>query len=320
MTPKINPFEVPNWAGRRPLCPWQDPGHLDYYVDVDNTRQVRDKFTGVMRDLTALTRDGLLVLVTGDARCGKSSIVNWCAHHALERMKAENLRPQLIDLRRTFDGETDELELTVRRQRVSDRLVSELLNKALVLSDQRQDLAADRDHADRVFLTLPGRLNTENADSLVILLPDTEIPSEVIKYSSLARERMLIIVESRWYLDDQVRKVVDGASIPPVVLEVGALKEGDAQRFVNARFKKSSVQGTYPALEADTVKKAAKWWNTIGYLNATLYGTYDWKLREEDAYDATGVVSYEHILEYMYMATGTTSGSGTTRTDRGAHE
>jgi hypothetical protein len=310
MTPRINPFEVPNWPPLRPLCPWQDPDHLDYYVDVDKSREVRDEFTNVMRDLTTLERDGLFVLVTGDARCGKSSIVNWCTYHALERMKAEKLKPQTIDLRRTFDGETDELELTVRRQRVSDRLVSELLNKALVFPDQRQDLAADRDHADRVFLTLPGRLNPENVDSLVILLPDTEIPREVIKYSSLVRERVLMIVESRWYLDDQVRKVVDGAPIPPVVLEVGALKEGDAQHFVDDRFSKSSGQGKYPALGADTVKKAAKWWDTIGYLNTTLYGAYEWKLREEDAYDATSVVSYEHILEYMYMAAGPTSGSG----------
>ncbi|GGT98341.1 MULTISPECIES: hypothetical protein [Streptomyces] len=69
-----------------PLVPWDDTSHIEQWVDVDHAQEQLDAFRLCLDRLPELVNDGVdhgrLVVVTGPAGMGKTTLIHRCVHEA----------------------------------------------------------------------------------------------------------------------------------------------------------------------------------------------------------------------------------------------
>lgn len=284
-----------------PLCPWQEVEHKEYYVPVGNTKAAFDEFTREMDDSTNLQRGGHLVLVTGESGCGKSALVNRCAWHAREKLPEQGLNGVVVDLRSILNGRP-QLSVEERLAVVCDQLFVELKSRGALRKDALDDLEGDRTLPDRIYPNLPDALQQNTA--LVVLLPTSDLPDEVIRYGNLARRKIFFMIEYA-LLDskvaDDVINIVKAMEqwAPPITLRVSDLKPGDARRFAEDRLRRHSGMGIYPRMSRKTMDSLAHLLRSVGQLQSALHGTYDARLRNGLRYDENSFVTYKDIAGYI---------------------
>jgi len=295
----INPFQLPDWAPMRPLCPWRMPKHREYYVAVDSMENAFDDFAFHMGDLGIFLEDGQLVLTTGHTKCGKSSLINRCADWVATKLDERKIRCEVLDLTSALTGRPQE-SMPDRMRVVCDSLFVELIRRDLLRSDALDLLSGDRDQPDRIYPTLPQAVT--DATALVVLLPKSDLVNEVLRYAALARARILFLVESEHLRDDEVDEIVDGLQqwSQPIVLSVGSLSPGDVRRFASDRLTRHRALGTYPDLDQDTMAAMENLLKSIGETQRALHGTYELKRRNGVDYDENGSVTYQEIVEFRY--------------------
>lgn len=293
----INPFQLPASTPMRPLCPWKKPEHREYYVAVDSMEKAFDDFTFHMGDLGILLEDGQLVLTRGHTKCGKSSLVNRCADWVVTELAERNVRCEVIDLTSVLTG-LPRKNTADRMRVVCDRLFGELIGRDVLRSGALELFSGDRDQPDRIYPALPQAV--ADATALVVLLPESDLVNEVLRYAALARARTLFLVESAHLRDDAVDKIVDGLQQwgQPVVLSVGSLSPGDVRRFASDRLARHRELGTYPDMDQETMAAMENLLKSIGETQQALHGTYELKRRNGVDYDENGSVTYQEIVEF----------------------
>lgn len=302
--PAVNPFLVPGWedSPRRPLCPWIDSTHEDYYVPVDQTHEAFEEFKRRMRNLAGLREDGRLVLVMGDSGCGKTALINRCAAWVRSTLEQHELRGAIIDL-------TMELASSPRRSaddrvsHVCGRLVDELEHLKLLSEEGLRYLAQNRDRADLVYPYLGGALDDEIV--LIILLPPSEdLIEEVIRYAGLVRRKLLFFTESSYLDAGQARQVERSQrACPPIVLKVGVLDPEDVHRYITERLSRHAENGMYPRMSEETIDRvAAGPPRSVAMLQSILSGVYEDRRRRALRYSESDWVSYEDITEFVYVS------------------
>jgi transcriptional regulator with XRE-family HTH domain len=289
--PPVNPFQIPGWPPLRPLCPWQVPSHRDYYVPVGNSAEVFEEFVRGMDDLTMLLQFGQTVLVTGQAGCGKTALANRCADWVATRLAERGMTTEVMDLTASLHGQT---QLTLRERMIvaCDQLIFELQARLVLPKVAAEDLVVDRERPDRVFPRLPGALRDDQV--LVILLPRTELPDEVIRYATLVRGRVLLIAESSYYNEDQIDNIVSGLAswMVPLVLQVHQLKMGDVHRFVSDRLARHGMRDFWQ-ISVDAVDGMDRLLLSVAHVQRALYRVAESKIRV----GLDTKISYVDVLE-----------------------
>jgi energy-coupling factor transporter ATP-binding protein EcfA2 len=298
--PRINPFHLSGWSPMRPLCPWRESGHRDYYVPVDSTEKAFEEFVREMGDLTTLLRDGQLVLAIGDSGCGKSALINRCADWVITRLAEHGTRGEVVDLTVTLTGRPRGT-IDERMSFVCDQLFVELKRQQVLLPDAFEGLEADRGRPDRIYPNLPEALRGQPV--LVILLPKSELANEVVRYATLVHGRVLFLVESEDLDATDVRDIVYELEqwVPPIILAVGGLEPGDIRRFASDRLARHAAMGVYPGMSEETMELLTNMLRSVGELQRAFHGTYEDKRRGAE-YDEHSSVTFPDIVQFHFAS------------------
>lgn len=290
----VNPFVVPGWeeSPLRPLCPWRYTAHDEFYVDVNHTLAAFQEYTRRMATAETLREDGRLVLVTGESGCGKTALINRCAHWTRGRLAEHELSGVIVDL--TRDGSQQSVDERMRL--VTERLLDELAHNGLLSPEALAGFEGVR--PGRVYAglgnVLPGNV------VLIVLLPPAEVIGEIVAYAGLARRRLLFFAESSYLDHAQVSRVRESVPEPPITLSVGPLNPGDVQRFVEDRLDRHRRRGNYPRISVETMNKAAMPLRSIAQLQLILCEVYEERSRQNSGYTDDDWVTYEDITRLFY--------------------
>ncbi|GHJ18314.1 hypothetical protein TPA0908_63090 [Micromonospora sp. AKA38] len=234
-----NPFAVPRLGSTDPLNPLWYAEHVNYYVPVDNTEASFEQCQGRFADVAHLHHEGRLVLVRGERGCGKTALVNRCAHWLRDRLGRDGLRAEVVNLRQ----EAHENDPIPTRREHTCRALLDKLNELQLL---RHNLAYEmRDRPDDAYRNLPGCLDTDQA--LIVLLPPVELIEELHYYAARAPRRMVFFAETTSALDRRDRDVLGRNTVH---LEVDGFDHRHAARFAADRLGRLTP-GLLPPL-ADT--------------------------------------------------------------------
>jgi energy-coupling factor transporter ATP-binding protein EcfA2 len=293
-----NPFEVKKLNGpTQPLCPWRYPEHEAWYVDLDHTEEAYEEFQRQAETLGSPDEDeGKLLLVTGDTGCGKTAVANRCLGWLKESSK-ERFTVEIVDARSALLGAV--LPVNERLTAVCDYVVGQLERKNFLNRAELNRLVANRIFPGRVFPHLgPGLIK---GLVMVILLPSTEVPEEVIRYGGWVPERTLFVMESA-HFDDKDLEVINNRLKDYgrlIHVHVGALKKGDFARFANDRLKRHAPTGGYPRMSEKTLQSLEGRSRSVSQMQIMLHGTYELLKTDPLEYGRTLLVTEEHISEFQ---------------------
>lgn len=295
MSEPINPFCLPDSPGEL-LCPWEHASHRELYVDLDNAGQAFEEFVGAMGDLATVLEYGRLVLVTGESGCGKSALVHRCVDRVVEDLKRRRERSMIIDLTGVLDGRAAQ-PVEKRLSLACDSLFAKLQQKRALKPEDAQYLRPDRDWPDRLYPLIRNALVDDRV--LIVLLPSpVELVDEVIRYGGLAEPKMLFVVESA-LLDEQDRYAIRNSltRIPPITLNVGALRPDDARTFIKDRLTRHSDRGIYPGMTEETMDAVARLLQSVAQLQRALSATYNTLLHSGRRYDKDSFVTVDDVRQ-----------------------
>lgn len=308
--PWFNPFPLPGWqrTPMRPLCPWKNSRHRDFYVRVDDADFQFEDFTLQMGDLSALLTEGRLVLVTGESGCGKTALVHRCADWVIQEVDRQrenrelgpSARGLVLDLTGCLpDGPAQSIE--DRAAHVCDELFGRLVDNEALRPQAVEQLNPDRDTPRRIYPRLGAALAEDLV--LVVLLPTPgELAAEVVQYArAFAGPKVLFVAESDMLDAEEVADIVRQleAWVPPLTLHVGALQEGDARRFVDDRLQRHSKVGGYPRMSDEAVEFLAGWAKSVAQLQRTLHGTYESRRGRGLSCGEGDVVTVDDIIAFF---------------------
>ena len=271
-----NPYHVPGMRSRiGPLCPYTHPAHEQFYVPVDHTEKAFEVFKKALGDNPAALRtEGRLAVALGWDGCGKTSLLNRCAHWVKGRLAQGCHIVPLVDAARDPDAREE------REMRVGPLLIHELVARDLVEPKQREDLdkALEKGDLDFGYLYVSKYVLQPKSVVLVVLLPRTEIPREVENYARRAYPHLAFLAESRkveavssWW--PRIESAHEPSS--PIRLDVGTLAQGDGWAFVRARKGDRTDAPDYPFVSEETIRRVTVARElSIGELHKLLYGTY----------------------------------------------
>lgn len=279
-----NPFAVPRlFVETDPLNPLRHEEHLDYYVAVDHTEESFQDFQKRFQDVADLLHEGRLVLVSGEKGCGKTTLINRCAHWLRGRIEADRQDVEVVDLTREAQ-DTD--TIPVRRSTVSRALVDNLHALTLLKSDLVYET---RDDADSTYRNLPTCLAA--SQWLIVLLPRAELAEELRYYAVRAPKRMVFFAETTPEVGTQ------HAPGRTIRLQVDAFEHEHATLFATDRLRRLPT-GTLPPLAATALDEFLQdnRKTTIGEIQQLLFGVYE-TLRVQD--NRPDEVTWNHLARHF---------------------
>jgi hypothetical protein len=288
-----NPFSLPGRVDpREPLDPrGRDSDKL--YLDMDNTEASYRRFRDEFANPGDLQRRGRLVIAAGPEGCGKTALINRCTWWALSALKQVGLTAAVIDARADAIASHP---VEVRVQTVCRRLADRLRNWNFL--QRSEEFRRYRENPEDVCSYLTDYLVPDTV--VIVLLPPSEVKSELVEYARLSREKLMFFAEVRER--EQLDAVAEKLRLPggrrATLLEVGPLAEAHGWLFVDNRMRRSGVRDSVPALTEDTMRR---WTGTrpisIGELQGLLYKLYEEVLA---ATQPPNEVTWDYIKEFFY--------------------
>ncbi len=303
----MNPFLVPgpeNDPGR-PLCPWEPDltCHADYYVDVDDTSASYRTFQREMADGASLAPKGRLVVVMGQEGCGKTSMINRCAHWLQDELRPRGVEARIIDLTAL---PLENQPVPERMARVSERFVDQLVLADVFAADRPPlDIRERRSEWQNVYYVASQLLDSKFALLVllppIVLLPATPgLVSEISTYAGLAHKRIVFFAEVTLPSDDVDIVPAIQHTPPPIRLKVTTLTGDDSVLFGSDRLARHQDVGNYPKMDNDTLRLAVPRPLPIRYLQKVLYGVYELRRMSNDRYSREYEIKYAEIADYVY--------------------
>jgi hypothetical protein len=310
-----NPFRVPGLEEdpTRPLCPWDEDTaeHEEYYVDVDTTAKSYADFTMHMSNPDRLLKNGRLVLVAGQEGCGKTSLINRCAHWLMTTVPAlrSQLATRVIDLTKaTSDNET----VHERMAQTSRRLADEVRMRRLVEGEPLADIMTSRDRPNDLYPQLSGLLNERLI--LIVLLPPInllvateDVMVEMVNYNRLVGAKLVLFIEVTVAegQTDRLSSVRAHGATPPIVLPVSQLRHEDGELFSTARLSRHQDTAVFPQMTNDAKEKIVdRPTRSVKSLQKLLYQVYEERRLSNSRYSQQDHVTYADITDYAYRHFG----------------
>lgn len=315
----MNPYLIPGLEFRpdAPLCPHRDRTHHLYYEPVDDTKREFDRFQETISSGRQLTEGGCLVAVTGKSGCGKTSLINRCVAWLHDKLAEERLRAEIFDLADTLPRHPR--SIMFRMELVVTELIDRLRDERKGVSPQHIDALRreieriqrspdttewqDQRFAmvDRVYqYLLRDALPTDRI--ALILLPPSELVSEIKNYADFARHPRVVFFAETDHVEDIDRvwqEIQLNDRIAPIMLKVGPLSSGDAWTYACARQESDSVDRSFPKVSEETMRRVtASGPISIRWLHKLLYGVYQELASQDQHLLPLPEVSFEHIAGY----------------------
>lgn len=304
-----NPFAIPGLDSDpvMPLCPWDEPEHGKYYAPIDHTEDSCDEFVAAMTHPDVVRRRGRLVVVAGQSGCGKTSLMNRCAHWLVTHMKKHKIVVRVLDLRM---ASSDMDPVDERMAQVARRLAHEVVTRKIVSAEHAEVVTANRDRCEDLFPALNTVLNDRLA--LAVLLPPIELLAnadavmrEIVEYGRLVTGKLVLFAEVT-LTDDPVNRLsaarVPGGK-PPLILPVRPLKPGDGTTFSVKRLGVNKETGGFPSMTPDAMEKIDE--NrmisaSVTSLQKFLYHFYEEHKTKKHRYTGDDTVTHQDILEFYW--------------------
>ncbi|TMQ91029.1 hypothetical protein ETD83_32770 [Actinomadura soli] len=231
-----------------PLCPWKSPEHADHYAAVDHAQHAFEEFQQGFPDCGPLLGEGRMVLVSGGSKCGKTSLIHRCAHWLKDHPPTDH-QVEIFNLTRD-DARAGSIDDRMRD--VWKRLLREL-KFAGIFEQHELDLLGEEINEPPVqaYETL-SRLLRLKSWIFVLLLPQSSVAEELVRYGHLAAEpNLLFFTETSFegVADDGVRLL--SSTAPPLWLSVGTLGVEDGWTYLSHFV----ADGSMPAVTEETMRK-----------------------------------------------------------------
>jgi transcriptional regulator with XRE-family HTH domain len=311
-----NPFQVPGWPLMRPLEPWREPSHREYYVDVGGSTRAFETFTRSMTTLTTFPSTGQTVLITGNSGTGKSALAHRCVDWTVQWLAQQGTRCVVVDLTAVLLG-APSLTIADRMSLVCQRLFDELRLQHLIQDHALTFLDSDRDDPHRFLPVLP--LALVEGVALAVLLPAAELVEEVTQYAMLVRGPILLVTESSSLTEEDTTGIANelAALTPLIALQLKPIGSDDIRRFIDARLARSdSEEDAKTAYES--IDRVALFPESIAELQQRLYETYEHRpsVREKPRIVEDATTRRQHLgrlLRRARKAAGLTQAAVATR-------
>ncbi|MBM7776110.1 GTPase SAR1 family protein [Actinokineospora baliensis] len=298
--PAFNPFVPPQRRVSKAMLtlrPIDHPDHDDHYVDVCGSARAYQRLVGSPDVVEDIVTTGGYVLAFGESGCGKTALVNRCAHWAREALReALDARVVIVDLRKHALA-LESSSVATRIGWACQRLVRALRDEKALVDPAAPEL--DSEDPDQILPELDSLLDPSLA--LIVLLPDhLDLVREVLLYASgMLSPRVLYLAESALLTDAQVRKIeLDLEDTrPPTVLRLRTLTRPDVLRFVADRLDRHRGAGRYPGLTDATVTELVTT-GSVKTLQRTLLRTFEMLRGEAVNYSESYAVTVEDLNRY----------------------
>ena len=289
----VNPFQVPRTGpgSKEPLCPWRNPVHGTYYVDIDSTGAAFAEFERRVLPFPPSAEQGSLVVVTGETGCGKTSLI----HRCVDRLDAETNRLDagymsgefIVDLSRYLYADETVADRKKRIPEICGQVIRSLVRKNVVpLPDEWFDALRGPGHRE-VYYKLAQRAVEYNFTLIIILPPVSDFVEELKEYFYLAREcaKIVFFTESsessiKHYLEAESQA---GGEI--IWLRVGPLAESDGWLLVTDRLGRLAPGMVAGVREAELTRMVHEMKKideiSIRRMGAVLYGA--WELHKDES-------------------------------------
>ncbi|GGQ45445.1 hypothetical protein BKA00_006357 [Actinomadura coerulea] len=230
-----------------PLCPWETPDHADRYAAVDHAQHAFEEFQGHFADCSPLLAKGRMVLVSGGSKCGKTSLIHRCAHWLRDHPPADH-RPMIIDLTRDHAkaGSIDD-----RMGEVWKRLLRELKFSGIFEKEELGLLGEETGGPLALAYETLSRLLQQKKWIFMLLLPQSTVPEELVRYGGLAAERNLLFFAETSYEDVAETSARQLYAAPPLRLRVGTLGAEDGWAYLSHFVP----DGSGPTVSEETMRK-----------------------------------------------------------------
>ena len=237
----MHPFSVlgdaRDYSRPMPLCPWRNESHIQYYAPVDNTQTAFDEFESKMAKWP-LPPTGQIVLVSGEAGSGKTSLIHRCAH--LYQTKMSSYAGTSIAI---VDMTSDSWSSQASASKVTTAFDSILYHLTkldnFVSSVALQELSKLGSRAPHIGNEIARALSRHSC-VLILLLPQIETTADLDSITaSLSLGGTILFIETTSEdVSRHCRQVYRPSSRRPVLLlSVGPLAESDGWTFVKKRLE-----------------------------------------------------------------------------------
>jgi hypothetical protein len=316
-----NKFVVPGCEDNpeQALCPWGEnqEHHEEHYRDVGGMKLAYRQFVERVKEPRSINRNGRVVVVTGPERCGKTSLINRCAHWVKTSQESQGITGFVLDLTGTCSpGMTVE-----QRTRLVCKGLAHKLRKLKLpeqIDNEVRPRLDDPDMLDTVFYALEDVHHHRNHEILIVLLPSLEADTEEVEishYSRVVKPGTIIMVE---YATVQAIPQQTRAS-SPIRLGLDYLGRGEAHRLVRRRPDGSVPTGANPEVreqelvELETFVRNSGMNIASGQLLSTLRRVYESRIDGTSQSRALHYVEYREILEAWLKLSNGAGGQGMRR-------
>jgi hypothetical protein len=282
----INPIRIPGVSETlHPLDPTDDPAHDGFFVDIDRSFGAYHQFQEVFGRRS--WQDGAVVVAVGDRGYGKTAVLNRCAWWLATHLPAP-LQATIVDLRfLAMHG----MSSPGRMREVGHHLLRQLAYARVLPSEA----VRDRPDPDEVFPYLPSQLRSDRV--VIVLMPPTDDAfGELAEYVRLVADRVVLLCETSFAQAFDLQRFRPAGEARPLVLRLGTLRPGDAEKFWEARRElHKGAEIVVPdagALERFTSMRAM----SVGEFQSLLLGAYDDVRRQ---HPPTERLTYDQIVTYF---------------------
>ncbi|WP_214111191.1 hypothetical protein [Acrocarpospora catenulata] len=285
MTRIDNPFDLFDEHNRRTHRISPISGESTLFVKFDKLDKRLTELAAHLDDIELHRRQGLLALVTGPEKSGRTAVIDWAHERLSGKIKFTNetewQRYNAVDLSNRTDipavHDKDERAHEIRRSireiyhgivQQSQRnpltvSVAESLRKLFTVHARRE--AEIMDEAARCYDRISERLEFYHSILVITFPPNT--PAFLIEaFSRLVRPRMIYLMEHN--LDTAPPKL---RTEVPTLTTLQVLDESDRIKFLQSRVKPRKDR-RFPIFDDDTILDIAKGMDLaapVGMLNAT---------------------------------------------------
>lgn len=307
----INPFSIPGDHPDdpiRPLCPWDKDTreHAEYYADIDHMEDSFAQFIESMANISGLLKAGRLVVVAGGKGCGKTSLINRCAHwlQTEARNAGQGLMVEVVPLTAASDSTKN---VTERMTAVGLELADEVKVRNLATDDALADVVAGAGVPATVYRRLSRVLHEQMI--VALLLPPIELVplktslslvNEIRDYTRFAYPKLVFFLEVTLAEDpNDLASLLTGAPTRPIVLPVRPLKPGDGLTFASVRLNLHANGEVFPQLELMAQEKLVEKNRSVRFVQGLLYSIYEERKRAANRYTNKDLVTYDDIAKFV---------------------
>ncbi|MFI0406040.1 hypothetical protein [Actinomadura sp. 3N508] len=235
-----------------------------------------------------------MVLVSGGSKCGKTSLIHRCAHWLKDHPPAGHQ----VGITNLTRDDAKGASIDVRMRDVWKRLLHELRFSGIFERHELDLLSEQIDEPPVQAYDTLSRLLRPKSWILVLLLPQSSVAEELVRFGHLAAEPNLLFFTETSYegvARDGVRLLSPDA--PPLWLSVGTLDVEDGWAYLSHFV----ADGSSPAVTEETMRKVVQERNlgvqpmTVTGLQRLMRGMWQYAV-EHGKTDLT----FEDFMTYAY--------------------